>query len=191
MKELQKRCNSVYFFSLIKNFFIQNSGKFIFNETNKELIKVICFFFGRNERLEIEMNFSISKGIMMAGSSGLGKTKVIEAIKNNPLKPIRIFSMQDITEQVMQTGECKININETIFLDDVGSEQTPVNHYGTKIDWFRDFIEDYYLQNKIFNKLIIATNLGGDEIEAKYGYRVRSRLREMMNQITLSGEDKR
>jgi len=85
----------------------------------------------------------------------------------------------------------QLNTDRLLLLDDVGSEQAEVMHYGTKINWFKDFMEDYYLKNKVYTRLLITTNCGGDEIEKRYGYRVRSRVREMFNQIALTGVDRR
>jgi len=79
----------------------------------------------------------------------------------------------------------------TLYLDDVGTEEPIVNHYGTKINWFKNFIEMYYLKNKPFNKLIISTNNSFDEIESKYGFRVRSRIKDMFNIIDVQGKDMR
>ena len=49
----------------------------------------------------------------------------------------------------------------------------------------------YYLKNKPFNKLIISTNNNFDEIESKYGFRVRSRIKDMFNIIDVRGKDMR
>jgi DNA replication protein DnaC len=76
-------------------------------------------------------------------------------------------------------------------IDDVGSEAVPVKYYGTEINWFKDFIETIYLKQTNYSNVIITTNLGGEEIEKLYGYRVRSRLREMFNVIELTGKDLR
>ena len=42
-----------------------------------------------------------------------------------------------------------------------------------------------------FNKLIISTNNSFDELESKYGFRVRSRLKDMFNIIDVDGKDLR
>ena len=191
MKALLDRCNANYFYSMIKQYFHRNFGDFIYNETNEKYIKTICFFISGDIRFETELGYSFKKGLLIVGDAGLGKTKTIEAIKDNEIRPISIFSMIDIAERVREHGNVDLNTNKIILLDDVGSEQETINHYGTKINWFKDFVETYYLHNQFFNRLLITTNCGGDELEKKYGYRVRSRLREMFNTIELKGNDLR
>jgi len=179
------------FYNLIKFHFMQVRGEFIRNEHNELLIKAICYFLSSDPRFETELNFSFNKGLMLIGESGTGKTEVIRAVANNPLWPIRIHSIIDIIFTVKQIGECELNTQQLLMIDDVGTEAEVVNHYGTKMTWFKDFIETYYLTYRSYNGLIITTNLGGAQIEARYGYRVRSRLREMFNQIQLTGNDLR
>jgi DNA replication protein DnaC len=154
-------------------------------------MQIFCYFFSNDERFEAELGYSFNKGLMIIGSTGLGKTKTIEAISHNPIFPISIFSMIDIAEKVRDNGHVELNTANSILLDDVGSEQESVKHYGTSINWFKDFIEMYYLNHRNYRKLIVTTNCGGDEIERKYGTRVRSRVREMFNQIKIVGNDKR
>lgn len=188
---LIEKCNAGYFFSMIKHFFISNYGRFDYDKNNEHYIKSVCFFLSNDKRFEADLRYSFKNGLFVQGTAGLGKTKVLEAVSDNPLYKIKIISMIQVSEAVKEHGSFEIDTRQIILLDDVGSEQETVNHYGTKINWFKDFIESYYLQNKIYSGLLVTTNCTGDEIEAKYGYRVRSRIREMFNQITLTGEDKR
>ncbi len=74
----------------------------------------------------------------------------------------------------------------------MGTEEPRIVHYGTTVTWFKNFIEQYYLvQRKNFSGLIISTNNDFDELEDKYGFRVRSRLREMFNIVDVEGNDMR
>ena len=186
-----EKCNANYFYNLIRKFFITNYGEFIYDNRNEGYVRALCFFLSGDPRFETELDFSFKKGLLIIGDAGLGKTRTIEAVRYNEIRPISIFSMIDITERVREIGSVEINTSNHLLLDDVGSEQETVNHYGTKINWFKDFIESYYLHNKVYNKLLITTNCGGAEIEKKYGYRVRSRIREMFNVIEVTGSDLR
>ena len=74
--------------------------------------------------------------------------------------------------------------------DDLGVEGT-VNYYGNLISPMTDILltrYDYFLSHAM--QTIITTNLNSQEIEARYGIRVRSRLREMMNLISFPAECK-
>jgi hypothetical protein len=190
--ELAKLWNATRFWAEIKAYFLNECGHFVYDkQTNAAYIQALCYFLAADPRFETELGFSFQKGLLVMGTSGLGKTKTIEAVKNNPLCPIAIYSLIEITERVRLNGFCEINTDRITLLDDMGSETPSVKHYGTDVCWFKDFIESYYLNKRPFNRLIITTNIGGDEIQERYGYRVRSRMREMFNNITIKGDDLR
>ncbi|NEW80482.1 MAG: ATPase, partial [Gelidibacter sp.] len=44
---------------------------------------------------------------------------------------------------------------------------------------------------RIHSKTHITTNLNAEELETRYGSRVRSRLREMLNVVAFDSKDKR
>lgn len=190
--EIKLQWNYGKFYREIKNHFENKTGSFIFNDVNKHFIMSICYFLANSDRFNDVLGLSLSKGLLVAGNTGIGKTETIKAIKDNALNPIAIYSMIEITDFVKKEGDFNLRLGQKIIcLDDVGTEQPTVKHYGTEISWFKDFIETYYLDKQPFNKLIITTNLTGEEIEERYGRRVRSRMREMFNQISLKGEDLR
>ena len=191
-EELRRSWTAGRFWAEIKAYFLNECGHFVYDkQTNAAYIQALCYFLAADARFETELGFSFQKGLLVMGTSGLGKTKTIEAVKNNPLCPIVIYSLIEITERVRLNGFCEINTDRITLLDDMGSETPSVKHYGTDVCWFKDFIEGYYLNKRPFNRLIITTNIGGDEIQERYGYRVRSRMREMFNNITIKGDDLR
>jgi DNA replication protein DnaC len=160
---------------------------------NLKAVKAICFFVSRNDRFIHELNYDARKGLLLRGPSGTGKTHLVRCVENNGLNPILTQSTLSVTDQLKDQGEFKFQINgqRIIYLDDVGTEEPVVNYYGTKISWFKNFIEGVYLKSKVFNHLIISTNLNWQGIGEMYGYRVESRMREMFNVIDLTGKDRR
>lgn len=186
LKSQQMVLNALYdagkFLDIIKTHFDAKNGKFILGAWNKPMIEAICDYMAGNQQ---------KKGLMIIGQSGLGKTETIRAVAKNPVKPIQILSILEVAEVVKDHGSCDLNESRHILIDDVGSEPEVINYFGTKIQWFKEFIESYYLNHKTYEKLLITTNLSGQEVENRYGYRVRSRLREMMNIVTIQGEDLR
>jgi len=189
--KLQAQHNAAFFWLLIKRYFLINYGEFVHNKTNSRYIEAICYFFSSDARFETKLGFDFNKGLLIKGNAGLGKTKVIQAISGNELHPVSIYSLLDISDKVKENGFFYLNTDRIILLDDVGTEEPTVKHYGTNVNWFKEFIEKYYLNNKRFSNLLITTNCGGQELEDKYGYRVRSRIREMFNVIELTGKDLR
>lgn len=190
--ELSKVWSPHMFHKLIKHYFRTDLIKeFAYDESNTLLLKAVCFFMSKDERFETELEYSFKKGLLLLGPAGVGKTEIIKAVSDNPVKPINVYSLLDITEHIRSNGEFKIDYSKTIALDDVGSEEPTVKHYGTDISWFKDFIESYYLKHNDFSRLIITTNCDGAELERLYGLRVRDRMREMFNVVQIKGESRR
>lgn len=167
----------------------------IVNDYNRKLITTICFFVSRDERFETELGYSFKKGLLIRGISGLGKTHIVRCVEKNELNPIHIISMIEVAEEIKTEGEYRINMGEAkiLYLDDVGTEEHIINHFGTKINFFKNFIETIYLKNENtgFGKLIISTNNNFSQLEEKYGFRVRSRVKDMFNIVDVMGEDMR
>lgn len=183
-----------YFYRLMGWTSKEDYGKeLIFNEQTKQLITAICFFLSKDIRFETELGYSLHKGLLIRGVSGLGKTFLVKCVSKNQFQPIAIISMLEIEKIIKRDGEFDLTYKPKgiIYLDDVGTEEAVVNHYGTKINFFKNYIELFYLENKVFNKLIISTNNTFDEIENKYGFRVRSRIKDMFNIIDINGKDLR
>jgi hypothetical protein len=165
--------------------------KLIENDQTLPLIKIVCFFLSEDERFETELGYSLKKGLLIRGACGLGKTYTIRCVSMNELNPVTIYSMIEIASAVKEDGDFELPKSKKIYLDDVGSEQSLVNHYGTKINWLKEFLETFYLRSNQYNRLILSTNLNASQLEAAYGFRVRSRLKDMFNVIDVEGIDMR
>lgn len=194
LHELREKCSAKYMLQLMKSTSLHDFGKpLIINEYNTKLIKTICFFLSNDGRFESELGYTFKKGLLIRGVSGLGKTHLIKCVEKNELYPILVLSMVEIADQIKAEGEFYVQLgdNKITYLDDVGTEEATINHFGTKINWYKNFIETYYLRNKIYSKLIVSTNNNFAEIAEKYGFRVSSRMRDMFNVIDVSGKDMR
>jgi DNA replication protein DnaC len=167
--------------------------KLIENQHTLPLIKTVCYFLSRDPRFETELGYTFRRGLLIRGISGLGKTHVPKCAADNELNPVRMLSMVEITDQIKQEGnyQLKMEGKKLIYLDDVGTEETPVNYFGTRITWFKDFLELYYSKDRPFANLMISTNISFDQIEQKYGFRVRSRMKDMFNVLDVRGTDMR
>jgi len=173
--------------------------KLVVNQYNSQLITALCYFLGVNPLFESpgkiirDRTFSFNKGLLIRGTTGLGKTHLVRCLENNPRFPILSLSMLEITEEIMANGEFEFNLGDKriIYLDDVGSEEPVVKYYGTVIMFFKKFIEMTYLKRTCYNHLIITTNLNFKQMEERYGFRVVSRMREMFNVIDVTGSDMR
>lgn len=190
--ELKSRCTAKYMYNVMafasKNIY---GKELIVHDDNLDLIKTLCFFLSRDSRFETELGYSLDKGLWVRGTVGLGKTYLIKCLEHNELNPIVIRSMIEITNEIKANGEYNLPNNKMLYLDDVGTEEPLVKHYGTNIAFFKNFIESYYLKTQEFNRLIVSTNNNFSGIEEKYGFRVRSRIKDMFNIIDVKGKDMR
>ena len=193
-QELKKLYTAKYLLQTAKQNCLQVYGKpLVMDQNTTPLLKALCFFLSEDERFETELGYSFKKGLLLRGNSGLGKTFLPLLLSGNEYNPIRIISVLDAAGQVRKEGEYTVNMQgaKILCLDDVGREDAPQFFYKSEINWFRNFLESYYLEKRPFNRLIISTNLGFAGLEEKYGYPVRSRLREMLNVVDVIGEDLR
>lgn len=168
-----------------------------------ELIrKLILFIHGYNQYY-----FDENKGIRFYGKPGTGKTtlfKIMEQYrkidnvmlinakeKRQIPYAILINSSRKMIADFQENGYEGIEHykNRTVLcIDDLGSEETTANHYGTKCEVLNDIIEARYINGLITH---ITTNLTGEQILNKYGERVYSRLKEMCNSVEITGTDLR
>lgn len=190
LKELSEYWTYGRVYKLMKYNSLHVFGKEL-DETDDNLptIKALCFFIARDDRFATELKFDRLKGLLIRGPSDTGKTHLVRCVENNGLNPIHAITMLDVTKKVTEEGEYEINSQgkKIIYIDDVGTEEASVKHYGTTILWFKNYIETVYHRTKCYNHLIITTNLNFQELGDQYGFRVASRMREMFNVIDLKG----
>lgn len=188
-------CDAKYFYRLMKKTheaLVEDPIKdpFLFNDQTKPLISIACYFLSCDDRLRTEWKLDTSKGLWIRGEVGLGKTYPLQLVQDNERIPFRVHSMVDIAKTVAEEGDYEIS-DPLVVIDDVGSEQSVVNHYGTKVNWFKEYMELWYSKRKPFNRLIVTTNFDFIDVERVYGLRVRSRIKQMFNVIDVFGQDLR
>lgn len=191
---LKKVWDANRFFKMMKYVSGSEYGKsLIVNDNTMQIIKPLCYFLSEDERFESELGYSLKKGIVFRGISGLGKTHLAKCVAENEYHRMFVVSMLEICDEVKDNGDYDLPTEYSkYYIDDVGSEDSSVvKHYGTSINWLKNFIEIYYLRSQQYNRLLISTNISFAQIEEKYGFRVRSRMKDMFNIIDLNGTDLR
>ncbi len=177
-----------------------DAGKKLLETPDKlPLIKALCFRLANDPRYETELGYSFRKGLIVRGAPGIGKTYLPKLLSDNPVCNIQVITMPKIIASVMACGTftgMNFGDHKIVYFDDIGTEhengQGMVKYMGTPINWFKTYIEEYYANYpNHFNRLMFSTNDNFDQMEAKYGFRVRSRLSEMFNVIDVAGQDLR
>jgi len=176
---------------------------------------ILAMYFFYDARFEkVNPNYKLSKGLLIRGNVGTGKTlclltnlKLLKTI-NHPNYFV-FYSTNDVVQDYLINGEERLLIHGsqsfkrisgnysknhpvTRCYDDLGIESKKIKHYGNERNLMADILlKRYDLFITTGLKTIVSTNYSPDEIEEYYGYRIRSRLREMMNDIVFEGDDRR
>lgn len=179
--------------------FLQKRGreqfgeKFEIVENDYELIfKLLVYFIG-DKHHATKLNIDLSKGILLSGPIGCGKTSLMNLMRHVP-PPERnhiIKSTRDVSFEFIQEGYeviwrySRMSFNNQIpkiyCFDDLGAEQS-LKYYGNECNVMGEILlsrYEYYMSHDMLTH--ITTNLSATEIENLYGNRVRSRMREMFN----------
>jgi hypothetical protein len=191
------------------------------DEENRHVFDLLCLYFSNDPEFEkhgfknqdgaIIQQYSLKKGICLHSKErGTGKTVLMELFSINRRACFVVMPTTKISRFFEADGDKVINrfsvpwICERspmyffqspigICFDDFGDEEVK-NHFGNRENVMNRIVTAIYNDNPshdVFRFFHVTTNLTGDEIEAKYDKRVRSRMREMFNWIELPGKDRR
>jgi energy-coupling factor transporter ATP-binding protein EcfA2 len=168
------------------------------------IFKLIAYFL-KDEPTCFQHGIDLSKGILLSGPVGCGKTSLLNLMKiltpsehKFIVKPCRNISFEFIQDgyQIIHkysTGKLYLSEPRTYCFDDLGTENN-LKYFGNECNIMAEIVlnrYDLFISKKIITH--ITTNLSASEIETHYGNRVRSRLRAMLNLISYdkSTPDKR
>lgn len=128
-------------------------------------------------------------GMIISGEYGCGKTSFFKSALCN-LTEIDCTLPESVGVLDYNTHSDTVDymLGTSVFIDDLGAENL-VSNYGVKVDTVGDFICRYHMKGK--KRLFITTNLRGDELLARYGGRVFSRLKDLCVPVRFEGKDKR
>ena len=187
---------------------LENKGIEIFGthfkiiEDDYPIIYKLIAYFLRDQQACYQLNINLNKGILMSGPVGCGKTSLMTLMKYlTPtehkfiLKPCRDISfefVQDGYEVIHRYSKGKQQqLDPKIYcFDDLGLENN-LKYYGNECNVMAEILlsrYDLYISRRV--QTHITTNLSASEIEAIYGNRVRSRMRELFNLIAYENHSK-
>ena len=172
--------------------------KFHFIEEDMQNLTKLIAYFLQDENLTKQLGIDVTKGILLSGPVGCGKTTLMTlmkyiAPKENKfnLKTCRDISFEFIKEGYeiihrYSRGSYTQTDYKNYCFDDLGVENN-LKYYGNECNVMAEIIlsrYDLFISRKV--KTHITTNLSASEIETMYGNRVRSRLRAMLNLIAFN-----
>jgi energy-coupling factor transporter ATP-binding protein EcfA2 len=180
--------------------------KFELYPDDKPTIYLLLCWFLNDTIAAPKLKIDLSKGILLTGPIGCGKTTLMHLMKYVSTSPKQTFIMKpcrNISFEFIQDGYEVIHrytsgslyqFNPRVYcFDDLGVEST-LKYYGNECNTMAEILltrYDLFTHHQLITHL--TTNLSASEIEETYGNRIRSRMREMFNLIAFSkgSEDKR
>ncbi|MGJ1367901.1 ATPase [Sphingobacterium spiritivorum] len=180
-------------------------SSFHFQTQDHPLIIQLTAYFLRDQTTCDQAHISLDKGLLLSGPIGCGKTTLITLMRyiTQPVNKYFIKSCRDISFEFIQDGYEVIHryskgklyepSTRNYCFDDLGVENN-LKYYGNECNIMAEIIlsrYDLYISRQL--QTHITTNLSASEIEAYYGNRVRSRMRELFNLIAFPNDarDKR
>lgn len=204
---IMKAFNSEELINYCQEFFVQRFQKeFVVDDDNRGIVEHLAKYFTNDEEFNIG-NFNLSKGLLIMGPVGTGKSGLMTFFQKNKKRCYAIKSCNDISEDYLFLKDELENVysnpiekplhDPAVFFqkyigycfDDLGTEQVR-NSYGNKKDTMADILFAIY-NKKDFEKFHVTTNLNKKELEERYGSRIFSRFQEMFNFFVYDGKDRR
>ena len=183
----------VYDFNEILRY-LNAKGKLLFGTDFKTVIDdrdvlfKLCNYFIKDEANCKKLDIDIHKGILLTGPVGCGKTSLMKLLRHivPHQKAYKIIPSRNIVFGFNHVGYKTIedygSTNYFCF-DDLGVE--PIGrHYGKDCNVMGEILLSRYelfLDHKV--KTHATSNLNAQELEERYGNRVRSRMRQLFNLI--------
>lgn len=179
--------------------YLEAKGKILFGQNFKihsedlEIIYKLCVYTINDVEKCKKYNIDPNKGLLLSGPVGCGKTSLMKLLKHmTPHKPQyeiipsrnTVFGFNHIGFKTIEDyGNSKFYC-----FDDIGVEPKG-KHFGQDCNVIGEILlsrYDLYLDPRKKIKTHATTNLNAEELEERYGNRVRSRMRQMFNLISFN-----
>jgi len=174
-----------------------NNLKFIVDESNKNVINQLFYYFIGSEKFNGDLN----KGIFLGGTLGTGKTLLMKSFCNTwnsfGKTIITQYTSREAADLIIkriprfvkyEDLKCIDYLKAPIYIDDIGKEPLKVNYYGTEICPMNDLLSKRYDK---FALTFITGNYTIKTLGETYNETISNRMIEMFNVIALKGESRR
>ena len=176
--------------------YLNAKGKLLFDkrfkiyEEDKDIVFKLCNYFIKDKRFCQKEGIDPAKGILLSGPVGYGKTKLMKLLRHlvPSQRQYEMIPCRNVTFSFNHLGFKTIEEygdSKFFCFDDLGVEP-PGRYYGRDCNVMGEVLlsrYELYIQTNHKLKTHATTNLGADELEERYGHRVRSRMRELFNLI--------
>lgn len=174
--------------------YLEAKGKLLFGKNFKihtedeAILYKLCIYFIRDYETCKKVVIDPNKGILLSGPVGCGKTSLMKLLPYivPHKKTYKVIPARNIAFEFNNKGFSIIEHygnNNYYCFDDLGVETTG-RHFGKDCNVMGEILlsrYDLFLKRKI--RTHATTNLNAQELEERYGNRVRSRMRELFNLI--------
>ena len=174
--------------------YLNAKGKLLFGEKfkiykkDKDILLKLCSYFIKDKENCKKFDIDLDKGLLLTGPVGCGKTSLMKLLhflvphqRKYVVMPCRniVFAFNHLGYKTIE------DYGESSFFcfDDMGVEPMG-RHYGKDCNVIGEILlsrYDLFLETNL--KTHATTNLNAEELEDRYGNRVRSRMRELFNLI--------
>lgn len=178
----------------------------IIEEDHPVIFKLLVYFLKDMDTAK-QIGIDHRKGILITGPIGCGKTSLMNLMRYISAAYTHhvMLSCRKVSFEFIQEGYTIIQKYsdssyrhvghdwepKTYCFDDLGAENT-LKYFGNDCNVMAEILlsrYDHFISHGMITHL--TTNLNSSEIENQFGNRIRSRLREMCNLISLNTPDKR
>tara|TARA_R110002049_G_scaffold92499_2_gene229340 strand:- start:6297 stop:6959 length:663 start_codon:yes stop_codon:yes gene_type:complete len=174
--------------------YLNAKGKLLFGKNFKmhkedeAILYKLCTYFIRDVETCKKLKIDPNKGILLSGPVGCGKTSLMKLLPHivPHQKTYKVIPARNIAFEFNNKGFSIIEHygnNNYYCFDDLGVETTG-RHFGKDCNVMGEILlsrYDLFLKNK--TRTHATTNLNAQELENRYGNRVRSRMRQLFNLI--------
>lgn len=188
---------------------IRFGARFSIQPADHEVIFRLLAWAVRDRQACIDTGMDWHRGILLLGPVGCGKTTLLTLIRDlmYPDQQFRILPCSEIVFDFCEHGYETIRRYSALSFrprphtdrpvhycfDDLGTEPEG-RHFAQPCNVMAEILTARYRYFHAYGMLThLTTNLSADEIEARYGNRVRSRMREVFNLVSFATDapDKR
>ena len=162
--------------------------KFRIIKEDREILYKLCNYFIKDELNCKKLGLDLGKGILLSGPVGCGKTCLMRLLRHlTPHeRPYEVIPARNIAFAFNNIGfKIVEDFGDSKFycFDDLGVEPTG-KFFGKDCNVMGEvLLSRFELLIKYNIRTHATTNLNADELEERYGGRVRSRMRQLFNLI--------